>query len=174
MTGREPSTDDRVLLRALVEAYAGLADGRRFGEFGALFGPTGRLYVYREAGQSEPSGVRTGADEIAAVVERGLTVYEATSHMVGAHTVEMGADADTATGSTTCRAYHLSVTSGGRQLMVMTIRYDDRYVRSDGRWRFDERHVRLMWREQRVLDPVDSGDGARTLQPESELGNVRS
>ena len=33
--------------------------------------------------------------------------------------------------------------------MVMTIHYDDLYVRDNGVWRFEERHVRTKWREDR-------------------------
>lgn len=143
-----PSLNDRIELRALVETYASAVDRRRWDELGALFGETGRLYVYRDEGQSEPSGVRTGAAEIAAVVSAGIGVYRATSHMVGAHSIEMTDDPDAALGSTTCRAYHVR---GAASLMVMAIMYEDRYVRSSDGWRFDERHVRLQWRETRQL-----------------------
>ena len=54
------SLADRVELRALVETYASAVDRRRWDELGALFGETGRLYVYKDEGQSGPSGVRTG------------------------------------------------------------------------------------------------------------------
>lgn len=143
-----PSPFDRVELRALVETYASAVDRRRWEELGALFGETGRLFVYKDEGQSEPSGVRTGAVEIAAVVSTGIGVYRATSHMVGAHSIEMTDDPDLALGSTTCRAYHVR---GAASLMIMAIMYEDRYVRSPEGWRFGERHVRLQWRETRQL-----------------------
>ena len=143
-----PSPFDRVELRALVETYASAVDRRRWEELGALFGETGRLFVYKDEGQSEPSGVRTGAVEIAAVVSTGIGVYRATSHMVGAHSIEMTDDPDLALGSTTCRAYHVR---GAASLMIMAIMYEDRYVRSPEGWRFGERHVRLQWRETRLL-----------------------
>lgn len=143
-----PSLADRVELRTLVETYASAVDRRRWDELGALFGEAGRLYVYKDEGQSEPSGVRTGAVEIAAVVSAGIGVYRATSHMVGAHSIEMTDDPDVALGSTTCRAYHVR---GAASLMIMAIMYEDRYVRSADGWRFDERHVRLQWRETRTL-----------------------
>lgn len=92
MTVSAPTFADRIELRALVETYASAVDRRRFEELGALFGETGRLYVYKEEGQSEPSGVRTGATEIAEVVGAGIGVYRATSHMVGAHIIEMTDD----------------------------------------------------------------------------------
>jgi len=139
---------DRIELRGLVETYASAVDRRRWEELGSLFGDTGRLYVYREEGQAEPSGVRTGAAEIATVVASGLSVYRSTSHMIGAHIIEMDEGSDAASGATTCRAYHVR---GASSLMVMAILYEDRYVRSGGAWRFDERHVRLQWRETRSL-----------------------
>ena len=93
--------------------------------------------------------MRTGSVEIATVVGEGLSRYRETSHMVGAHSISMSDNPDVATGFTTCRAYHLQ---GAASLMIMAIRYEDAYVRS-GTWRFSERHVRLLWREQRTLVP---------------------
>ena len=141
-------TEDRFELRALVERYAACCDRRRFVELGSLFGAGGRLVVYRDGG-AEVAGVRTGADEIARVVGVGLGRYLGTGHMVGAHGAAVAPGGQTGSGETTCRAYHLYERDGERRVMVMSIFYDDTYVREEGRWRFEERHVRTQWREDR-------------------------
>jgi len=149
-----PTVQERVELRALVDRYATSCDSRHFSELGALFGPAGRLIVYREPNQAGPSGVRAGAAEIEQVVSRSLQVYKATTHMIGAHTIEIESRSElrsTARGVATCRAYHLLDGNGADTLVIMAILYEDRYIREIGGWRFDERHVRLQWREHRAV-----------------------
>ncbi len=66
--------------------------------------------------------------------------YSSTFHAVHNQTVTF--DGDTASGETYCSAYHLTKTgekTGSR--LDWAIRYQDRFVRQNGRWRFSHRRL---------------------------------
>ena len=48
-------------------------------------------------------------------------------------------------------ADHLSAVEGGRTLLTWAIRYQDRWRRDEGQWRFEHRFLILDWTETRVL-----------------------
>ena len=48
---------------------------------------------------------------------------------------------DRATGETYTLAHHLLAAEEGRTLLVMSIRYEDSFVKRDGRWRFARRTI---------------------------------
>jgi hypothetical protein len=76
-----------------------------------------------------------------------LETYDATTHFNGQSTITL--DGDRATGETYCLAHHLWVEDGQRTLMVMSIRYLDRFVRQDGEWLFAERQLIADWTDKR-------------------------
>jgi hypothetical protein len=97
----------------------------------------------------EPGWVRNGAAEIEGPMRR-LSRYEVTTHFVGQQSVWFdAADADRATGETYCLAHHLHVVDDVRVNDVMSIRYQDEYVREAGRWRFATRTLVVDWTERR-------------------------
>ena len=127
-------------LRQLVDGYAVAADERDAEAFRSLFADDAVLVVVGEDG-AERSRYE-GADAIAAVPGR-LARYERTLHLVSTHRASV--DGDTATGTAYCEAHHRD--AGGDR--VLYLRYDDGYVRRDGRWRIADRVVRTLWSEQR-------------------------
>jgi hypothetical protein len=140
---------DRRELRELVEAYALAADSGDPTAVAELFTPSGRLVVHHDPDRSEPTGTRTGRDEITAAIAT-LERYRATSHLVGAHRAEV--EGERATGEATGVAYHVRGDGAdGPVMIVFGIRYLDDYVRHQGAWRFDERHVVVRWREERPM-----------------------
>ncbi|GIF62666.1 hypothetical protein Ais01nite_07010 [Asanoa ishikariensis] len=144
MTNHE---SDRAALRDLVDAYARLADRRDPAGQAALFTQDARVTVFMGG---------TDAGEPAQVIEGRTTLesefgalrnYEQTTHFNGQSTVTV--EGDGATGETYCLAHHLWTEDGGRVLMVMSIRYHDRFVRQDGRWLFAERQLLVDWVDRR-------------------------
>jgi ketosteroid isomerase-like protein len=143
--------DDRLALRALVESYARNADRRRLDEMAALFCDEATLLTYEgDPEQVAPAYQRRGRADIRAALEV-LHSYDTTTHFLGQQTVEL--NGDTATGETYCLAHHVHTRDGRRTLMVMAIRYLDRYARVGGEWHFAERKLAVDWREVRPLAP---------------------
>jgi len=138
---------DRLALRELVETYARGADRREAELVASLFGATGVLS--RADAPGEPGWTRNGAAEIEGPMRR-LSRYEVTTHFLGQQSVSFDADdPDRATGETYCLAHHLHVVDEARVNDVMSIRYQDEYVREAGRWRFATRTLVVDWTERR-------------------------
>ena len=138
--------DDRVALVDLVAAYARECDQCHPDEIAALFTDDGGFTVIRP--DAEPTEVR-GRDRLVSAFA-GLSRYEHTFHHVGQQTVEL--DGDRATGDTYCIAHHVEAAAdGSRSVMAMHIRYQDRYARTAGGWRFEFRTLLVDWTETRPL-----------------------
>src|SRR3954453_8292577 len=138
---------DRLALRILVETYARGADRREPELVASLFGATGVLSRADTPGQ--PGWLRNGAAEIEGPMRR-LSRYEVTTHFLGQQSVWFdAANPDRATGETYCLAHHLHVADGSRGNDVISIRYQDEYLRESGRWRFAARTLLVDWTERR-------------------------
>jgi uncharacterized protein (TIGR02246 family) len=140
--------DDRLALRALVDAYAQAVDARDADRFAALFAPDGELVVY-EPDEPEPSISWRGPDELREVMKL-LSSYSTTFHLMANHTCEI--DGEAATGEVYCLAHHLSEGGATGDNTLMVIRYHDRYARQDGAWRFARRDVLRQWTEHHAAE----------------------
>jgi len=142
---------ERLALRELVERYAQSVDARDVDGVTHLFTEDGAMLSHLFPGTEETPYERVGHTKIHRALELGLAQYLATTHMIGAHVVELdGAEGD---GVVVCMAHHVydDPEGAGRRLLVMAIRYEDRYAKEHGMWRFAERRLRLLWREDRPL-----------------------
>jgi hypothetical protein len=75
------------------------------------------------------------------------------THVVGGQVLDHLGAAD-ARGTTACLAHHVYTDDrGAERLLVLAIRYEDRYLRQEGSWRFAERRLRLQWSDDRPLTP---------------------
>ena len=83
--------------------------------------------------------------------------YVATTHFIGNHRVELAGD--TATGETYCLAHHIYDDGSERRMLVWSIRYQDRYVRQEGAWRFAQRRLLVDWQDDR---PMTAGERLRS------------
>lgn len=131
----------------LSAAYAFAVDEGDGTAFAALFAPEGRLLAYRIGDGGTPSSVVAGTEELSGVPAGLAARYRATRHVVGQtrHTVA----GDEASGRTYCTAHHLTGDADGDWNVTRFVRYDDRYVRRDGRWLIAERVAYVEW-EQRA------------------------
>ena len=141
---------DRTALRDLVDAYALHVDRRDPQSVAALFTVDGRLVSRLHNAAADAPIVRRGRDEIAAALVAGLDRYVATTHIVGGQVVTI--DGDRATGDTVCLAHHVYENAGGRRMLVMAVRYTDKYARQSDGWGFAERQLHLDWREDRAME----------------------
>jgi hypothetical protein len=140
---------DRLAIRTLVDAYARCADRRDSAGQMALFTEEARFLVFMDSRNPEPSQEIGRRADLAPVFEH-LNTYEATTHFNGQSTVVL--DGDHATGESYCLAHHVQAVDGKRTLMVASIRYLDRFVKTSEKWLFSERKLMVDWIETRPMN----------------------
>ncbi|RIJ71346.1 nuclear transport factor 2 family protein [Nakamurella silvestris] len=148
---------DLVVLSDLVVRYAHQVDHRRFADLGELFTADAELVLPDPPRNLEPVRRLAGRTEIVAAMG-GLDGLVATRHALHGQVVEVGEDPDSAIGSVVGEAHHLlNRPDGVVQDCVWFLRYEDRYQRGDGRWRFARRRLTIDWIEYRDLGQVRGG-----------------
>ena len=141
---------DRLAIRELIDAYAHYADRRDSKGQMALFTEDTAFHVFMDSRLPEATYVLHGRDALAPVFA-DLNKYQATTHFNGQSTIDL--TGDQATGESYCIAHHLTVDGEKRTLMLASIRYLDRFVKSDGAWLFAERRLMVDWTETRNAAP---------------------
>ena len=148
---------DRMALRDLVQRYARGVDRRDAALLDSLFVDDAEMLVFQDPGSTEPTSTIRGRRELGRIT-KVVTRYLSTTHFIGNHLVDLAGD--TATGETYCLAYHVyDGGDGERRMLVWSIRYEDRYVRHGGAWRFAQRRLIVDWTHDH---PLVGGD---RLQP---------
>jgi hypothetical protein len=143
MTIDQQELSDRAELRDLVQAYAHNVDRRQHDATAALFSEDSHFLIHDGDPASHP--VRWESHGRADIGQRlrGVDRYAVTTHFLGQHSVVI--DGDDATGETYCLAHHVTEEEHGRTMMIMSIRYLDRYVRTSDGWRFETRRLAADW-----------------------------
>jgi hypothetical protein len=132
---------DEGALRRSAELYAQGADRRDKALWAAIV--TADCVI-------EAPGIRlVGREQIVSALDIMARLYVATQHRV--HNQVVSIDGDHASGETYSVAEHLSVAEGRRTLLTWAIRYQDRWRREQGQWRFASRTLLLDWTETRPL-----------------------
>ena len=65
-------------------------------------------------------------------------------------------DGDRASGTVLCTARHLHKDPADRNVLVVIIRYVDRYTREADAWRIADREIRFLWSERQDMADADS------------------
>ncbi len=134
---------DESALRRTAELYAQGADRRDKATWAA---------ITTEDCVIEAPGIRlNGQREIVAALDMMARLYVTTQHRV--HNQIVRVSGDEAHGETYGTADHVSVAAGARTLLHWAIRYQDRWRREDGAWKFAHRFLILDWTETRALPP---------------------
>jgi ketosteroid isomerase-like protein len=142
---------DHVALRDLVERYARAVDSGDIETVVGLFAEDGVLLSHLLPGTEETPFERSGHDQLRRGLQRGLSQYRVTTHLIGGQVID-DISGDDATGTTSCLAHQVYATDQGEErVIVLAIRYEDRYRRLHGGWRFAERRLRLQWSDDRPL-----------------------
>lgn len=132
---------DEAALRRTAELYAQGADRRDKATWTAV--------TTQDCVIEAPGIILRGQREIVAALDIMAQLYVATQHRV--HNQIVGIEGDRARGETYSVAEHLSAGEGGRTLLTWAIRYQDRWRREAGQWRFEHRLLILDWTETRPL-----------------------
>jgi len=133
-------------LKALVDAFSNLADADRIADQMLLLTPDATVQVYMgDDLLVDISGARQ--------VEEAFTAFSAnlkrSFHLNGQHVVEV--DGDSATGIAYCQVKHVSDEGGHEVLTDSSVRYEDGYIRRDGRWYIATRIARFTVIDKRTL-----------------------
>ena len=146
---------DRLELRDLAERYAFAADRRDGKALAATFTEDGVLEA--------PRGRFTGHDELADVAPMMERLYRKTFHAVLGQQAEI--DGDDASGETYSIARHYFTGDDGEpRCFEMTIRYQDRFRRTPGGWRFAARRL--------VVDATHTYPVRHVADPEQAAGQA--
>jgi uncharacterized protein (TIGR02246 family) len=145
--------EDRVELTELVHAYNLATDDRDWEAFTELFAPDARLGPYR------------GRDEVVRVLREMREEHGRTRHIAHGHVVEFTGP-DEASG-TVMATSELDMHGTAH---AVALRYLDRYVRVDGRWRFVRRKVLFLY----VIPVADLREAMTSPEPVRWPGRERA
>jgi hypothetical protein len=134
---------DEAALRRTAELYAQGADRRDKALWASI--------LTEDCVIEAPGMELKGRVQIVAALDIMARLYLATQHRV--HNQVVTIDADNARGETYSVADHLSVADGRTTILTWAIRYQDRWRREGGQWRFAHRALVLDWTETRQLAP---------------------
>ena len=98
----------------------------------------------------EPTAPLKGRAEILKALAV-LNRFTATTHFNGQSDVVISGDH--AVGETYCLAHQLFTENGQRKLQVLSIRYQDKFVRQEHGWYFVERKLIRDWTDTRISTP---------------------
>ena len=143
-----PQVADRIAIRELVDAYARCADRREAAHQMALFTEDTEYEVYDDIRHPSPTQNFPGREALAPVFE-GLKNYDVTMHFNGQSTIVL--DGDTASGETYCLCHMIKADKSTRDMLILSLRYLDSFVRSDGVWLVSKRTAMVDWTETRSL-----------------------
>jgi hypothetical protein len=143
----KPNTvmEGRIQIQDLINAYAHCADNREAQKQAELFTENAVVNVFNG---KEKQAVQTlhGRKELAEAF-RKLKQYDVTTHFNGQSTVSI--NGDSATGESYCLAHHIKIAE--KSLLIMSIRYHDKFVKQNGHWLFTERNLYVDWTDNREL-----------------------
>jgi ketosteroid isomerase-like protein len=145
---------DTIELNQLAYRYAAAVDACDVDAYLAVFTPDARLRSYHPDAE-EPFADLTGHAQLASIPTAMRELFRRTAHSMTNHLVEFHGDA--ATGTLLCTARHLGIDAQDEEVLVVVIRYVDRYERSSGEWRIADRRIHFLWSERHQA--VDSGFG---------------
>ncbi|HEX4505209.1 MAG TPA: nuclear transport factor 2 family protein [Alphaproteobacteria bacterium] len=135
----EQQMRDEWEIRKMAMAYARTCDRGDGAGFAALF--------TEDAAIDGPGFHVQGYDQLLGNPGALKQMYASTMHSVMNQTVTI--DGDTAEGETYCIAYHVNRpdAEGKTTRLDWAIRYQDKYVRRDGKWLYTHRQLLVEWTE---------------------------
>lgn len=143
---RLKALEDRAELKALVDTFSNLADGKEIAEQVLLFTPDAEVESY--FGYRLVSKLH-GREEIAKAFGGYLSQFDVVYHMNGQQTVEL--QGDHATGTSYCLVVLIGTRDGKQTRETSGVIYHDVYVRTNGGWLISKRTSRFTWQDSEVI-----------------------
>lgn len=140
----EQTKADRMALKELVDVFSCLADTKEVEKQVLLFTEDATVDSYR--GDSLVSSI-TGRKDLARRFGDFLAKFETVYHINGQQVVNI--DGDTASGTAYCQVVLISNDGNKRTMLTQGVRYDDEYVKRDGRWLIAHRTSHFMWSDSK-------------------------
>lgn len=140
----EQTLADRLALKELVDVFSCLADTKEVDKQVLLFTDSATVDSYR--GDNLVSSI-TGRKDLAQRFGDFLARFETVYHINGQQVVDI--HGDKATGTAYCQVVLISNDNGKRTMLTQGVRYDDEYVRRDGRWLIAHRTSHFMWSDSK-------------------------
>ena len=138
---------EKQALKELVDTFSNLADEKKVAEQMPLFTADAQVNTY--IGGKRVFAM-TGRAEIENVFSTFLTPFHTVYHLNGQFTVT-DLQADSAQAITYCQVHLVEEKDGQNLMQSHSVRYQDRYVKQDGRWLIAHRVARFMISDTRVL-----------------------
>ena len=143
---------DRLALQDLVARYARAVDQLDIDLVLSLFQPDATFTLYTtDPSAGEPQIDLTGHEQIGGLIS-SLEQWGGTTHFLGQQVVEL--NGDEATGELYAIAHHLDRSGSEPANMVMGLRYQDQYERTDEGWRFAGRTLIADWQGRQAVQPL--------------------
>ena len=131
---------DRMALKELVDTFSNLADTKEIDKQVLLF--TGDAEVTSYQGKRMTSNLK-GRKELAERFKAFLDQFTTVYHINGQQTVRI--DGDKATGIAYAQVVLVSEKDGKKTMLTDGVRYNDEYVRRDGKWYISKRTSHFEW-----------------------------
>lgn len=144
---------DKQELKELVDVFSILADKKDAEAQTLLFTEDATVASYRNG---KHISTYTGRKEIGNAFGNFLALFETVYHINGQQVVNI--DGDSATGVAYCLVVLIENRDGKRIMNTQGVRYDDEYVRQDGRWLINKRTSHFEWSDKKeVVQEQESG-----------------
>lgn len=137
---RLATLEDQAALKRLVDTFSNLADTKEIEAQALLFTPDATVTSFVDGKPSAPlKGRKALADAFGGFLAQFSTVY----HINGQQTVDI--KGNQAKGTAYCLVVLIREEGGKTIRRTSGVRYQDRYVKKDGRWLIAERSSHFEW-----------------------------
>lgn len=137
---------DRLALKELVDTFSNLADTKEVDAQLLLFTADATVESIRDGNQGS---ILKGHREIGDAFKNFLGLFETVYHQNGQQTVNI--DGDKASGISYCTVVLIGSNNGQKMMTTMGVRYNDNYVRKDGKWLIAKRTSHFMWQDVKTV-----------------------
>ena len=138
---------ERQALKDLVDTFSNLADEKRVAEQMALFTPDAQVNTYIGG---KLFAEAKGTAEIEQVFSSFLAQFHSVYHLNGQHTVTFRSETE-AEAINYCDVKLVGEQDGKQVLQDHSVRYQDTYIKQDGKWLISQRIANFMISETRVI-----------------------
>ena len=140
--------EDRIALRELVDTFSNLADEKNVKEQLPLFTEDAELISYNDG--KEVSRFK-GREAIGNAFTRYLANFNTVYHINGQQTLQFNETGNAAEGIVYCQVALVSEKGGKRIVENRSVRYQDSYIKTGGRWYIKQRKSFFVLNETRPL-----------------------